>query len=88
MFSGRENPTANANMQNLFAQIFERERRIVEQVKQQVDLFDHHLASKCLLAGVSPPPWLWSPSSLPSETSGSARFLAAMSISLFPSIGD
>ncbi|KAJ0261600.1 Inner centromere protein [Hirschfeldia incana] len=68
MFSGRDNPTANANMQNLFAQIFERERRIVEQVKQQVDLFDHHLASKCLLAGVSPPPWLWSPS-LPSETS-------------------
>ncbi|KAL0843758.1 hypothetical protein Bca101_017004 [Brassica carinata] len=70
MFSGRENPrgTANVSMQNLFAQIFEKERRIVEQVKQQVDLFDHRLASKCLLAGVSPPSWLWSPS-MPSETS-------------------
>ncbi|CDY11977.1 BnaC03g14030D [Brassica napus] len=68
MFSGRENPTANVNMQNLFVQIFERKRRIVEQVKQQVDLFDHHLASKCLLAGVSPPSWLWPPS-IPSETS-------------------
>ncbi|KAH0888926.1 hypothetical protein HID58_051355, partial [Brassica napus] len=68
MFSARENPTANVNMQNLFVQIFERKRRIVEQVKQQVDLFDHHLASKCLLAGVSPPSWLWPPS-MPSETS-------------------
>ncbi|KAF3512378.1 hypothetical protein F2Q69_00001195, partial [Brassica cretica] len=86
MFSARENPTANVNMQNLFVQIFERKRRIVEQVKQQVDLFDHHLASKCLLAGVSPPSWLWPPS-MPSETSGSTSFLLnfspAMSISLF-----
>ncbi|XP_018476347.2 uncharacterized protein LOC130509254 isoform X2 [Raphanus sativus] len=81
MFSGRDNPTANANMQNLFAQIFERERRIVEQVKQQVDLFDHHLASKCLLAGVSPPPWLWSPSSLPSETSELNKIISGL---LFP----
>ncbi|KAL1188402.1 hypothetical protein V5N11_027461 [Cardamine amara subsp. amara] len=70
MFSGRENPrgTANLKMENLFVQIFERKRRIVEQVKQQVDLYDQHLASKCLLAGVSPPTWLWSPS-LPSQTS-------------------
>uniref|UniRef100_M4EJJ2 Inner centromere protein ARK-binding domain-containing protein n=1 Tax=Brassica campestris TaxID=3711 RepID=M4EJJ2_BRACM len=69
MFSGRENPTANlVNRQNLFVQIFERKRRIVEKVKQQVDLFDDHLASKCLLAGVSPPSWLWPPS-IPSETS-------------------
>ncbi|KAL0734833.1 hypothetical protein Bca4012_011043 [Brassica carinata] len=55
-------------MKNLFVQIFERERRIVEEIKQQIDLFDQHLASKCLLAGVSPPSWLWSPS-LPSQTS-------------------
>ncbi|CAH8381811.1 unnamed protein product [Eruca vesicaria subsp. sativa] len=66
MYSGRENP--NVNMENLFLQIFDRSRRIVEQVNQQVDLFDHHLASKCLLAGVSPPPWLWSPS-IPSQSS-------------------
>ncbi|KAG7534379.1 Inner centromere protein ARK-binding domain [Arabidopsis thaliana x Arabidopsis arenosa] len=70
MFSGMDNRrgTANVKMENHFVQIFERKRRIVEQVKQQVDLYDHHLASKCLLAGVSPPPWLWSPS-LPSQTS-------------------
>ncbi|CAA7062655.1 unnamed protein product [Microthlaspi erraticum] len=70
MFSGRENPrgTAAVNLENLFAQIFERKKRIVEQVKQQVDLHEQHLASKCLLEGVSPPSWLWSPS-LPSQTS-------------------
>ncbi|KFK27154.1 hypothetical protein AALP_AA8G342200 [Arabis alpina] len=67
MFTGGEN-RRNVNMENLMVQIFERKKRIVEQVKQQVDLFDQHLASKCLLAGVSPPPWLWSPS-LPSQTS-------------------
>ncbi|XP_019092176.1 PREDICTED: uncharacterized protein LOC104732329 isoform X2 [Camelina sativa] len=71
MFSVKENPRGkpeNVKIENLFVQIFERKRRIVDQVKQQVDLYDHHLASKCLLAGVSPPPWLWSPS-LPSQTS-------------------
>ncbi|ANM69882.1 inner centromere protein, ARK-binding region protein [Arabidopsis thaliana] len=71
MFSVKENPrgkTANVKIENLFVQIFERKRRIVEQVQQQVDLYDQHLASKCLLAGVSPPSWLWSPS-LPSQTS-------------------
>ncbi|KAG7613136.1 Inner centromere protein ARK-binding domain [Arabidopsis suecica] len=71
MFSVKENPrgkAANVKVENLFVQIFERKTRIVEQVKQQVDLYDQHLASKCLLAGVSPPSWLWSPS-LPSQTS-------------------
>ncbi|XP_010483052.1 PREDICTED: uncharacterized protein LOC104761631 isoform X2 [Camelina sativa] len=71
MFSVKENPRGkpeNVKIENLFVQIFERKRRIVDQVKQQVDLYDHHLASKCLLAGVSPPSWLWSPS-LPSQTS-------------------
>ncbi|XP_023638928.1 uncharacterized protein LOC17876489 isoform X1 [Capsella rubella] len=71
MYSVGENPkgkAANVKIENLFVQIFERKRRIVDQVKQQVDLYDHHLASKCLLAGVSPPSWLWSPS-LPSQTS-------------------
>ncbi|CAN6841792.1 unnamed protein product [Brassica oleracea var. botrytis] len=48
--------------------MFERNRRIKEQVKQQEDLLNQNLASTCLLAGVSPPSWLWSPS-LPSQTS-------------------
>ncbi|XP_024011160.1 uncharacterized protein LOC18019656 [Eutrema salsugineum] len=66
MFPGRENPkgTANLNMENLFVHVFESKRRIVEQVKQGVDRLDRHLAMKCLISGVSPPPWL-----LPSQTS-------------------
>ncbi|CAN8248320.1 unnamed protein product [Cochlearia groenlandica] len=55
-------------MENLFVQIFDRKRRIVEQVKQHADLHDQNQASKCLLAGVTPPPWLWSPS-MSSQTS-------------------
>ncbi|XP_058001285.1 uncharacterized protein LOC110636412 isoform X2 [Hevea brasiliensis] len=49
-------------IEKLFVQIFERKKRIIEQVKQQIDLFDQHLASKCILDGVAPPSWLWSPS--------------------------
>ncbi|XP_010536740.1 PREDICTED: uncharacterized protein LOC104811669 [Tarenaya hassleriana] len=55
-------------MENLFLQIFERKRRIVEQVKHQINLYDQQLASKCILEGVTPPEWLWSPS-FPSQTS-------------------
>ncbi|OAY55273.1 uncharacterized protein LOC110610575 isoform X3 [Manihot esculenta] len=49
-------------IEKLFVQIFERKKRIIEQVKQQTDLFEQHLASKCILDGVAPPSWLWSPS--------------------------
>ncbi|XP_057992313.1 uncharacterized protein LOC110656968 isoform X2 [Hevea brasiliensis] len=49
-------------IEKLFVQIFERKKRIIEQVKQQTDLFDQHLASKCILDGIAPPSWLWSPS--------------------------
>ncbi|KAL5735653.1 hypothetical protein ACOSQ2_030441 [Xanthoceras sorbifolium] len=51
-----------ATMEKMFVQIFERRNRIVEQVRHQTLLFDQHLASKCLLDGIAPPPWLWSPS--------------------------
>ncbi|CAK7324493.1 unnamed protein product [Dovyalis caffra] len=56
-------------IEKLFLQIFERKLSITEQVKHQVDLFDHRLASKCVLGGTTPPPWLFSPSlsSLPNE---------------------
>ncbi|XP_065862664.1 uncharacterized protein [Euphorbia lathyris] len=49
-------------MEKLFVQIFERKKRVIEQVKHQIDLFDHHLASICLLDGIAPPSWLLSPS--------------------------
>ncbi|KAK8519819.1 hypothetical protein V6N13_031697 [Hibiscus sabdariffa] len=43
-------------------QIFERKNRIIDNVKQQILLFDHQLASKCLIDGFVPPPWLLSSS--------------------------
>jgi hypothetical protein len=49
-------------IEKLFLQIFERKLSIFEQVKHQADLFDYRLASKCVLDGTTPPPWLLSPS--------------------------
>ncbi|TXG67969.1 hypothetical protein EZV62_009244 [Acer yangbiense] len=50
------------SMEKLFMQTFEKKNQIVEQVRHQTLLFDQQLASKCLLDGIAPPPWLWSPS--------------------------
>ncbi|KAL6976186.1 hypothetical protein U1Q18_024976 [Sarracenia purpurea var. burkii] len=50
-------------LEKLFVQIFERKNRIIEQVKQQTDLYNQHLASKLLIDGITPPPWLWNPDS-------------------------
>ncbi|KAJ0046678.1 hypothetical protein Pint_03850 [Pistacia integerrima] len=52
-----------SEMETMFMQIFERKKRIIDQVKQRTLLFDQHLASKCLLEGIAPPPWLLSSSS-------------------------
>ncbi|CAI0380031.1 unnamed protein product [Linum tenue] len=49
-------------VEKLIVQIFERHKSILEQVKKQTELFDRHLASKCVLDGISPPPWILSPS--------------------------
>ncbi|CAK9145108.1 unnamed protein product [Ilex paraguariensis] len=48
-------------VEKLFVQIFERKNRIIQQVKQQTDLYNQHLASKCLIDGITPPSWLWNP---------------------------
>ncbi|PSR85404.1 Leucine-rich repeat flightless-interacting protein like [Actinidia chinensis var. chinensis] len=48
-------------VEKLFVQIFESKNRIIEQVKQQTDLYSQHLASKLLIDGITPPPWLWNP---------------------------
>lgn len=56
-------------MEKLFVQIFERKKWILEQVKHQIDLYDHQLASKCIIDGIAPPPWLWPSSTIPSESS-------------------
>ncbi|CAK9148872.1 unnamed protein product [Ilex paraguariensis] len=50
-------------IENLFFQIFERKNWIIQQVKQQTDLYNQHLASKCLIDGIAPPSWLWNPNS-------------------------
>ncbi|XWS11362.1 hypothetical protein CRYUN_Cryun38cG0077500 [Craigia yunnanensis] len=52
-------------IEKVLIQIFERKNRIIDHVKQQILLFDHNLASKCLIDGFVPPPWLLSAS--PSE---------------------
>ncbi|KAM7252127.1 hypothetical protein ACFE04_024010 [Oxalis oulophora] len=46
-------------IEKLFVQIFEKKKKILEQVKHQTDIFDQHLATKCLLQGIDPPPWLF-----------------------------
>ncbi|XP_021827779.1 uncharacterized protein LOC110768360 [Prunus avium] len=49
--------------EKLLVQIFERKKWIVNQAKHQAYLFEQHLASKCLIDGIAPPPWLLSSSS-------------------------
>ncbi|XP_068311036.1 uncharacterized protein [Pyrus communis] len=47
-------------MEKLLVKIFDRKKWIVNQAKQQTFLFEQHLASKCLIDGIVPPPWLCS----------------------------
>ncbi|XP_057473859.1 uncharacterized protein LOC130762211 isoform X2 [Actinidia eriantha] len=54
-------------IEKLFVQIFERKNSIIQQVKQQTDLYNQHLASKLLIDGITPPPWLWNPNKFNSE---------------------
>ncbi|XP_021288553.1 uncharacterized protein LOC110419776 [Herrania umbratica] len=51
-----------STIEKVLVQIFERKDRIIDHVKQQILLFDHHLASKCLIDGFVPPSWLLSTS--------------------------
>lgn len=62
-----------ATIEKLFVQIFERKRWIIEHLKKQKQLYDQHLASKLLIQGISPPPWLLDP-----EFSSSASDLSAL----------
>lgn len=48
-----------STLEKLFVQIFDRKQRIIDRVKHQTHLFDQHLASKLLIDGIVPPPWLW-----------------------------
>ncbi|GMJ05021.1 hypothetical protein HRI_004171300 [Hibiscus trionum] len=54
-----------STIEKALIQIFERKNRIIDNAKQQILLFDHQLASKCLIDGFAPPPWLLS--SAPSQ---------------------
>ncbi|KAE8693565.1 Nicotinate/nicotinamide mononucleotide adenyltransferase isoform 1 [Hibiscus syriacus] len=49
-----------STIEKALIQIFERKNRIIDNVKLQIPLFDHQLASKCLIDGFVPPPWLLS----------------------------
>ncbi|PPD95043.1 hypothetical protein GOBAR_DD07917 [Gossypium barbadense] len=51
-----------STIEKVLVQIFERKNRIIDHVKQQILFFDHQLASKCLIDGFVPPPWLLSSS--------------------------
>ncbi|CAM8953002.1 unnamed protein product [Rhodiola kirilowii] len=46
-------------MEKLIWQIFERKNSIIEQVRQQIELYDQQLASKLVIQGINPPSWLW-----------------------------
>ncbi|KAI3828360.1 hypothetical protein L1987_02460 [Smallanthus sonchifolius] len=50
-------------LEKLFVQIFERKDWILEQVQQQADSYTQQLASRLLIDGITPPPWLLSPNS-------------------------
>uniref|UniRef100_A0A7N0U1W1 Inner centromere protein ARK-binding domain-containing protein n=1 Tax=Kalanchoe fedtschenkoi TaxID=63787 RepID=A0A7N0U1W1_KALFE len=49
----------SAPIEKLIAQIFHRKDSIIEQVRHQVELYDQQLASKLVIQGIEPPPWLW-----------------------------
>ncbi|XP_057980267.1 uncharacterized protein LOC131166030 isoform X2 [Malania oleifera] len=57
-----------STIEKLFVQIFERKQWIIDQVKHQTELHEQHLASKLLIEGFRPPPWLLS-AAFPSQTS-------------------
>ncbi|XP_042478573.1 uncharacterized protein LOC122059678 isoform X2 [Macadamia integrifolia] len=48
-----------SNLEKLFVQVFERKNWIIDQVKQQRDLYEQQLASELLINGIRPPSWLW-----------------------------
>nr|POE92281.1 hypothetical protein CFP56_48397 [Quercus suber] len=50
-----------STIEKLLAQIFDRKRSIIDQAKHQTLLFDQNLASKLLIDGIAPPPWLVPP---------------------------
>ncbi|KAD6453970.1 hypothetical protein E3N88_08676 [Mikania micrantha] len=48
-------------LEKLFVQIFDRKNWIIEQVQQQADSYTQQLASRLLIDGITPPPWLLNP---------------------------
>ncbi|XVF70901.1 hypothetical protein PTKIN_Ptkin11bG0199500 [Pterospermum kingtungense] len=52
-----------STIEKALLRIFETKIRIIENVKHKILSFDQHLASKCLIGGFVPPPWLLSSSS-------------------------
>lgn len=48
-----------STVEDLFVEIFERKHKIIELVKQHTDRYSQHLATKCKIQGINPPPWLF-----------------------------
>lgn len=83
-FAGKKNKNKKRKMstvENLFVQIFERKNQIIDQVKRQKDAFDHHLASKLIIEGFNPPPWLLTPSFDISSLDPKGTFLISLASS-------
>ncbi|KAI7758335.1 hypothetical protein M8C21_013696, partial [Ambrosia artemisiifolia] len=49
--------------EKMFAEIFERKDRIIEQMQEQADSYKQQLASIFLIDGITPPPFLFTPNS-------------------------
>ncbi|CAO2835756.1 unnamed protein product, partial [Amaranthus hypochondriacus] len=47
-----------AAIEKLLVEIFERKKRIIENLKHQKQIYDQNLLSKLIIQGISPPPWL------------------------------
>ncbi|CAN4103911.1 unnamed protein product [Withania somnifera] len=48
-----------STVEDLFVEIFDRKHKIIELVKQHTDRYSQHLATKCKIQGINPPPWLF-----------------------------
>ncbi|KAH6822742.1 inner centromere protein [Perilla frutescens var. hirtella] len=52
-----------SDVEKLFVKLHERNKSILEQVRQRTESYCQHLASKLLIAGFNPPSWLLDPDS-------------------------
>ncbi|KAL3643279.1 hypothetical protein CASFOL_014094 [Castilleja foliolosa] len=71
-------------VEKLFVQIFDWRNSIIEQVKQQKELYSQHIASKLLIDGITPPSWLWSPNTSSNSNELNKEDLISKLLSPYP----